>query len=184
MLYSQIKQYLYYGLMVVVIDNEEMYRVFIHQSDEGLMSVGSKYTIEDALRDNPLYWSKDELDSPDEQEDGWRIHSLLPRPITPYPVGMKVRVDKSFLDFEGTKGISGELIKLVSNNNIFEIVEQDFRGSGRMNYGLTGGWTCDHRFLIPVLEEEKEVRTEPTREDWLDTGARNGWVKEGVVISN
>jgi len=191
MLYSQIKQYLDYGLMVVVVNANQNYRVFHRISfDHDLEATYFHHkTIEGALISGSELLDEEEI-SANEIANGWRIHSLLPRPSTPYPVGMKVRVDEAWIETAKDYENSQKNIERVQSKEIFVI--KSFRKCfyGEFLYSLgefnEGGFgLIDHRFLIPVLEEEKNQEKDwafVAKESWLDAGRKNGWIKEGEVI--
>lgn len=180
-LYSQIKQYLDYGLMVVVVTRAGEYLVFHRVTPKNLLETTySKNKIQDSLCFGSRVWTEEEI-SEYETENGWKIHSLLPRPITPYPEGMKVRVDESYRKM----GIDNPYD---TDNAVEKIDRVHVTGNGSYVYELSDYSEIDHRFLIPVLEEEQYWEIQgfgmqgTNKEYWLKVGRKNGWIKGGEVI--
>lgn len=156
-LYNKIKQYLGYGLVVVVQNKYGSYRIFHRITPENkLEATQIAQTIEESLRIDSFLWDEEKTNKCAE-EYGWRIYDTIPRPITPYPVGMKVRIDT---DNPEVKKIASDL----DTKKIFNIIGyyQDYKGRDRKEmYELSSGtgqhFYLYHSLLIPVLEEEKDT---------------------------
>lgn len=164
MFYNYIKQRIEQGLYVVVINDENKYRVFHRVVSNGsLEATGSEDTIEDSLISSSHIWNEYEINGHG-QSFGWRIHSLMPRPITPYPVGTKVRISETIKELKNAHDslkVAAYEKKILEIKYVFQLADGKLLYEFSMDTMVHG---VDHRFLIPVLEEDENV----SKEEWLE----------------